>query len=57
MIMENTICPECKFISTHHTCEVCGTVVCTQCISDRGFNDINDLRCKECNQNPVHNPI
>ena len=55
--MEYPLCPECKLIPTHRTFKVCGQVVCPKCISDRVFDDLNDVRCKYCNQNPLQNPI
>ena len=55
--MENTICPHCNSLPTHHKYKVCGAVVCPQCSSDRGFDELNDVWYKDCNQKPVQNPI
>ena len=57
IITENNICPECKSMPTHHKFNVCGTVVCTQYSSGRVFDELNNVWCKECNHNPVKNPI
>ena len=42
---------------THHKCKVCVSLVCPQCRSDRLFDELNNVRCKDCNQNPVENKI
>ena len=55
--MANHICPEYKLMTTHHTFNVCGAVVCPQCSRYRGFDELNDLQYKECNQKPVQNHI
>ena len=55
--MTNPICPECKLILTHHICKVYGAVVCPQFSSYRGFDEVNDVWCKDCNQKTVQNLI
>ena len=57
IIMENTICPECKLMPTNYTSNVCGEIVCPQCSSDIGFDELDYVWYKYCNQKPVQNSI
>ena len=57
IIMANPIFYECKSLPTHHKCKVFGSWVCPQCRSDRVFDDLNNVQCKDCNLKPVQNPI
>ena len=57
IIMKNTIFPEFKWFPTNHKYKVCGSEVCPQCISDRGFDKLNYVQCNDFKQKPVQNPI
>ena len=50
--MNNPICSECNLLPTQHKCVVCKIKpVCPECCDKRGNDDLNNITCKECDEN------
>ena len=50
--MNNPICSECNLLPTQHECLICKVKpVCPECCGKRGHDDLNNITCKECDEN------
>lgn len=42
-------CEECNILPTKHKCIICRSVwLCPECCDKRGLTDLNDIRCRKC---------
>ena len=50
-MMPPIICSKCNILPTRHQCVKCRTVyVCPECADRRGYDNLNNIVCKECNK-------